>query len=947
MKENAYWEGLKNLHRYPGARWWKFDFHTHTPASDDTPWKDHPITVERWLTKFMEADIDCVVVSDHNSGNWIDELQSAYARMEALANAGTPLNGFRPLTIFPGVEISAHDGVHILAVFDPDSDKSRIDDVLARARFPVSAKGKTGAVTKSSVPEVLQAIHEAGGIAIPAHIDSANAETSVGKGLLKMDTLSMQQSLDDPYLYAVEQIARDVDYPEQCRQRLMKLTKVLGSDCHSFQGAAVPGSRYTWIKMEKPDLEGLRLALLDGNDVSVIRSCEEPKGFDPLRVPENIITSIDVKDARFLGRGESATIRLSPYFNVLVGGRGTGKSTFVHALRLAMQRGEEVTSLGADSQAAQDFSRFSKIYTKRSGSGALLDSTCITVDWKHDDSLLRVKWRSADKTHPEIEECTKAEWLPSESQSISHDRFPLKIYSQGQIAALADTGRNLLLQQIDQASGALEIRQKLEDAARRIESLGARNRELTAKIAQLPEIQRKLNEIQRKIAIFSHNNKDVIWKQYSRMVRQGRGVNTYVEQLKLAAVELRNCRDKLQPDDWSPMLFDSSEPVEADVLKWRKTCDQSIRSLMEHLSSEANRLQEVALTVTQDECIKTWFDQSKLIGRNYQNMKAQLAEAGVADPDAFARLTTELQQLQEQEKALQRLQTEQQKVEEQYRSGCLEMRQLRRKLTMVRQDFVIEKSKDSQYVHIETVPLGFDAEKVAVELRQLLEIDDGTFVDDLLDRGNDAQAPHGLLRRWASADEKQQRDMDTKLKYLDEVKGILLNPETGVPLQGRFRNKLKSLQTRSEFQDHVETWYPEDDLVISYRRGKEWIPVSQGSQGQRSAALLAFLLSFGEEPLVLDQPEDDLDNHLIYDLIVKQIRENKLRRQLLIVTHNPNIVVNGDAEEVHVMEFGRGQCYVKQSGSLQNKAVREEVCQVMEGGREAFRRRWERLGKEF
>ena len=606
MKVNIYGEYLKNLHRYPGARWWKFDFHTHTPVSDDTPWKDHPITVERWLTKFMKADIDCVVVSDHNSGNWIDELQSAYARMEALANAGTPLNGFRPLTIFPGVEISAHDGVHILAVFDPDADKSRIDDVLARARFPVSAKGKTGAVTKSSVPEVLQAIHEAGGLAIPAHIDSANAATSVGKGLLKMDALSMQQSLDDPYLYAVEQIAKDVDYPEQCRQRLMRLTKVLGSDCHSFQGAEVPGSRYTWIKMEKPDLEGLRLALLDGNDVSVIRSCEEPKGFDPLRVPENIITSIDVKDARFLGRDKSATICLSPYFNVLVGGRGTGKSTFVQALRLAMQRGEEVASLGVDSQAAQDFSRFSEIYTKRSGRGALLDTTCITVNWKHGDSLLRVKWRSANKTHPEVEEYTEGKWHLSISQSISQDRFPLRIYSQGQIATLADTGRNLLLQQIDQASGADEISRNLEDAVRRFESVSARNRELRAKTAQLPEIQRKLNEIQNKLTLFARDNKDEIWKKYGKVVRQGREIENYVKQLKLASAELRNCLDKLQPDDWLPTLFERSNPVEAEVLQWRESMDQSIYGVMQYLSTAADHLKSVADAVNQDPHIRSW-----------------------------------------------------------------------------------------------------------------------------------------------------------------------------------------------------------------------------------------------------------------------------------------------------------------------------------------------------
>ena len=128
--------------------------------------------------------------------------------------------------------------------------------------------------------------------------------------------------------------------------------------------------------------------------------------------------------------------------------------------------------------------------------------------------------------------------------------------------------------------------------------------------------------------------------------------------------------------------------------------------------------------------------------------------------------------------------------------------------------------------------------------------------------------------------------------------------------------------------------------------GRDWSAITQGSQGQRSAALLAFLLAFGDEPLVLDQPEDDLDNHLIYELIVRQIRENKRRRQLIIVTHNPNVVVNGDAEMVHAFGFGGGQCRVVERGALQEKAVREEVCRVMEGGREAFSRRWARLGRE-
>ena len=110
--------------------------------------------------------------------------------------------------------------------------------------------------------------------------------------------------------------------------------------------------------------------------------------------------------------------------------------------------------------------------------------------------------------------------------------------------------------------------------------------------------------------------------------------------------------------------------------------------------------------------------------------------------------------------------------------------------------------------------------------------------------------------------------------------------------------------------------------------------------------MLAFLLAYGNEPLVLDQPEDDLDNHLIYDLVVQQIRSNKLRRQLIVVTHNPNIVVNGDAELIYVLDYNH-QCYVKNSGALQESEIRREVCLVMEGGKEAFEQRYQRLGKNI
>jgi len=163
-----------------------------------------------------------------------------------------------------------------------------------------------------------------------------------------------------------------------------------------------------------------------------------------------------------------------------------------------------------------------------------------------------------------------------------------------------------------------------------------------------------------------------------------------------------------------------------------------------------------------------------------------------------------------------------------------------------------------------------------------------------------------------------------------------------------FHNHVREL--RPEQLDRFELWWPDDGLRVEYRQAgtDRFVPIEQGSPGQKSAAILAFLLSHGKEPLVLDQPEDDLDNHLTYDLIVHQIRQNKRRRQVIAATHNPNIVVNGDAEMVIAMDHRGGQCVlVRQStGCLQETGVRDEVCRVMEGGRQAFEARYKRLLEE-
>ena len=113
------------------------------------------------------------------------------------------------------------------------------------------------------------------------------------------------------------------------------------------------------------------------------------------------------------------------------------------------------------------------------------------------------------------------------------------------------------------------------------------------------------------------------------------------------------------------------------------------------------------------------------------------------------------------------------------------------------------------------------------------------------------------------------------------------------------------------------------------------------SKGQRATALLLLLLGASTSPLVIDQPEDDLDNRFVYDGVVKRLRALKGQRQVIVSTHNANVPVLGDAELVVTLEGnGRnGWTAPDGIGSLDTKAVREYAEDLLEGGRDAFRAR--------
>ena len=125
-----------------------------------------------------------------------------------------------------------------------------------------------------------------------------------------------------------------------------------------------------------------------------------------------------------------------------------------------------------------------------------------------------------------------------------------------------------------------------------------------------------------------------------------------------------------------------------------------------------------------------------------------------------------------------------------------------------------------------------------------------------------------------------------------------------------------------------------------------WQGLEALSTGQKATAVLLLLLLESDAPLVVDQPEDDLDNRFITEGIVPKMREEKRRRQFLFATHNANIPVLGDAELVIGLsasgESGqevKAKIPSKHMGSIDERPVREMIEEVLEGGNEAFEMR--------
>ena len=867
--------------QFAGARWWKFDFHTHTPASDfrDT------ITPECWLKAFMKKGIDCVAITDHNSGGWIDLLKEKLKELEE----SKPV-WYRPLYLFPGVEISVTGNVHILAIFGLDKNGNHINRLLGAVGYQGN-DGDSSAVTTKSVTEVVDAIADMDGIAIPAHVDKR-------KGLLyEFQGATLEKILRNENIYTAE--LRDCSYqkPQLYIDEKVQWTEINGSDTHSFSDDRF--GTFTWIKMDKPSISGLKLALMDG-----VPSVNLDMQAVPNRHAEYFIEELKICEAKYIGHTQPLNLRFSPFLNTIIGGRGSGKSTLLEFMRLVLEREMEIPSpIKTESQK----------YFSVGEDNLLLENSEISLIYRKGEVRYRLTWCSQTGS-TSLEEEKGGMWQSCEGEVKS--LFPVYIYSQKQIFELSRSP-SALIDIIDKAPevNAVTIKTRHRDLVYRYKQIEGEQQELNDKIAEEKRLRGESNDLVRQIEQIEKSGHKEVLRNYRQRQHQLNQLDNLEIQWKEMSDRLFEVQDSIAPGHFDERHFTG----DANFLEFLKATNQKWKIISDKLSELAREGESVLIDWHAEKNEVDWVGSLKADIEEYEQLCSQLEQQDI-DPNKYGQLLTQQKTKQEELQQIEKHKSRRECLTAEAKEIFGKIEENRKSLSENRRKFLCSVLQGNEFVNIKVKPFGQDWGNIEKEIRDILQCE-GRFNKDI-----------------ESLKNIYQQSTDDKTEKLKEAITCIRNGGRAA-IDNRFANHLRKLPQES--MSDLIVWFPADNLKVTL--GPDHQQIEQGSPGQKTAALLAFILSYGDELLLLDQPEDDLDNELIYDLIVHQLREIKSRRQVIVVTHNANIVVNGDAEMVLPLKAAGGETRVRQAASIQEKGVREAICTILEGGEKAFEQRYKRI----
>ncbi|HEX9725171.1 MAG TPA: PHP domain-containing protein [Vicinamibacteria bacterium] len=848
------------------------------------------------VDKAVELGVSVLAITDHNDVSGVPAFQVAADD--------------RGVHILPGFELESTDGVHVLCIYPPAAPQEQLERFLGAFGI-IDTEGSSGLCDRDFV-EVVATVHAQGGVSIAAHVTS-------DKGLLKQltgqsrvrawrshDLLAIQipGPIDD-----LPQGDRDIvrnRNPDYEREHLASedLAVAVVNAKDVVEPADLEDRAATcWIKMSEVTVEGLRQAFLDPG--SRIR-LNPPEG--KLEQDEHAELVAIAWEGGFL---DGQAIHFNPNLNVLIGGRGTGKSTVVESIRAVLG----LDPIGDEAaQAHQGVVR----HVLKSGTKV---------------SLLARAQRPAVREY-RIERTIPNPPIVKDSDGRVSNLSPeevlprIEVFGQHEISELTRDGTRLtrLLDRFLEPDESLsrrkeDLRHKLEKNRRSL--LDARE-ELTRiddRLAALPGIEETLKK-------YKEAGLEDRLKEQSLVVREQRLLDSVPERI----ASFRDCLSTLEGELPIDRVFLSEKALEE--LPGREILG-SLNPVLERLDSAITRIRDELTNALQqfdqglNEVREEWEARRRQVQAEYEKILRDLQKSRV-DGEEFIRLRKQieaLRPLRERREQVSRLEREHAEMRARLLADwedlkAEEFRRLDGAAKKVRQAL-------KGRVQVEVTASG-DRE----ELFRLLRDEVGGRLSEAIDalRGRPdlslpavvaacRSGPEALSKAFGMPSAQASRLAQADREVLMKVEELDLPATT-------------SIQLNTAVAGEPPAWQPLEEL----------------SKGQKATAVLLLLLLESDAPLIVDQPEDDLDNRFITEGVVPRMREEKQRRQFVFSTHNANIPVLGDAELIIGLsasgeaDQGRARIDPTHMGSIDSQPVRELVEEILEGGKDAFERRRRKYG---
>lgn len=926
-----------------GTRWHKCDLHLHTPASKC--FTDKTIHPKDWVQKAIDEGLSCVAVTDHNTGEWIDKIKEASKETS--------------LTIFPGVEITCSDAkVHMLILFDVDKKTTDIEDFLIQAGIPRSDFGEVNAHTSKNLEDITVLAKRCGALVIPAHIDEfngiSNAAYQIREKLFKNEHINAVQLVHPEFLktspseeekralkdklmmYYSTDISEDriknyystVNQAVENGQAILTFSDNPHAPGDSRHGTYGIGTRYTWIKMDKaPNLEGLRQAFLL-HSLRINADFESPHA--PYETPDLWLESVSICNSEITGK-DKVQYDFSPQMTTIIGGRGTGKSSVIKLLRGVFGKDKDLNTF---STLLSEHSDFFRLKNNKNKKGILKSDTKIEVIFIRNKNRYKItatefneeiKNKDISKRHKfnieKWDEKKKTYQLIPDNVEDFIDFFDFNMFSQRQIYEVAQTP-NALRDMIDGSIKGLDkLKKRGEEISAKYCEYCLKIRRLTTLIKEKSKYETSLNDVVEQIS--SYQNSGV-----TELIKKREKFNLDIEKIfRLVTKDLKEKENLLKDitEEFSINQYDTDRLND----KYKPEIGETISCIYSELVVIKEGLEKFKLKITKlqstsrEQFAKSiWTRDYKDLEKEFEQKKMELKDKGILDLENIEKLiqkreeiTDELEKISSSEKELEKLKIEKNHLKKDFID-------IRRKITQQRREF-LNGVLDVDFVKIDVIPFR-DSQHYELEFRNIINKDDN-FVNEIENIIEEIFF-NGKVETQVS-------------KVIQKISNIKYKPEASNNFGTRFRSMIQKLS--DEQIDRLEILMPEDEIKVSYKQNNsaKWKPLSNASAGQKTSAILAFILSHGSNPLILDQPEDDMDNYVIYELIVKKLADTKNKRQVIVATHNANIPVNGDSEYVIIMDSESKEVKVLTAGTVENDKIKNEICSIMEGGEKAFQMR--------